>query len=107
MCQEQLVELQKDIKEIEATGIRVVAISYDPADKLAAFARSKKIEFPLLADPDSATIKSYGLLNKDGYAHPGTYLIDKKGIIRKALFLKAYQNRHSNATLIEAASELK
>jgi len=105
----QLVQLQKDIKEIEATGIRVVAISYDPADKLAAFAESNQIEFPLLADPESATIKSYGLLNEkgEGFAHPGTYLIDKKGVIKDALFLDAYQNRHTNAQLIEAASALE
>lgn len=95
------------MKEIEATGTRVVAISYDPADKIAAFAKSSKIEFPLLSDPDSATIKRYGLLNKDGYAHPGTYIIDKEGVIRDALFLEAYQNRHTNAELIQAASELE
>lgn len=95
------------MEAIEATGTKVVAISYDPADKIKEFADANKIAFPLLADPDSATIARFGLLNKDGYAYPGTYLIDTSGVVRDALFLDDYKVRHSTDELIQAASKLK
>jgi peroxiredoxin len=41
----------------------LAAISYDPADILAAFSRQRGITFPLLSDTGSATIRTYGILN--------------------------------------------
>jgi len=40
-----------------------VTISYDSEEKLAAFAQSQGITYPMLSDPDSATITRYGILN--------------------------------------------
>ena len=44
-------------------GLGVAAISYDPPETLAAFARAQQISFPLLSDAGSATIRRYGILN--------------------------------------------
>ena len=95
----------------------MIAISYDPADKLAAYAKSANIQFSLLSDPKSETIRNYGVLHKGaptnvshepfGFAHPGTFLIDKRGIVRETIFLDLYQHRHSNADLIRAATRIK
>jgi len=41
----------------------LAAISYDPPEILAEFARRYSITFPLLSDAGSATIKAYGILN--------------------------------------------
>jgi peroxiredoxin len=64
--------------------------------------------FPLLADPKSETIDAYGIRDPDGkgFALPGTYLVDKDGIVRAKLFLKGYKERHSTEDLIEAAKKL-
>lgn len=48
---------------MEAKGLKLAAISYDPPEILAAFGKQRGITFPLLSDVGSATIKRYGILN--------------------------------------------
>jgi len=55
--------LQGRLTELQAKGLGLAAISYDPVDTLAAFSRQRGITFPLLSDAGSATIKKYGILN--------------------------------------------
>jgi peroxiredoxin len=57
------VQLQSRLKELEAKGLGVAAISYDPPEILSAFSRQRSITFPLLSDAGSATIRRYGILN--------------------------------------------
>lgn len=103
-----MVQLQKDLKRIEAAGTQVIGISYDSVDVLAGFAKKEKIAFPLLSDPDSKVIEAFGILNKDGKGiakgvpHPGTFVIDEKGIIQARLFLNGYKDRHSTEELLKA-----
>jgi peroxiredoxin Q/BCP len=105
--------LQKDLKTLEGAGVAVVAVSYDPVEVLAKFAQKQKITFPLLSDPESKTIKEYGLLNQDakgkteGIPYPGTVLIDKDGVIRAKLFFDGYRERHSAADIVKAAEAIK
>ena len=35
--------------------------------------------------------------------HPGTFLIDQKGVIRAKLFLENFRDRHSTEALVRAA----
>ena len=101
-----LVQLQKDLGAIRATGTEVVGISYDSVETLSKFAKSGGITFPLLSDAGSATIRAYGIEARSGFAHPGTYLVDQDGIVRAALFLENYARRHKNSELIEAAEKI-
>ena len=109
-----MVQLQKDIQEIEATGTQVVGISYDSVDVLKNFADKSEITYLLLSDEDSKTIDAYGIRNKqaeagtrgDGIPHPGTFLVDKKGVVRATWFLDGYIQRHQNKPLIEEAKKL-
>ena len=55
--------MQGRVTELQAKGLGLAAISYDPVDTLAAFSRQRAITFPLLSDPGSETIKRYGILN--------------------------------------------
>jgi peroxiredoxin len=55
--------LQGRVTELQAKGLGLAAISYDPVDTLAAFSRQRGITFPLLSDAGSATIKKYRILN--------------------------------------------
>jgi peroxiredoxin len=57
------VELQSRLKDLQAKGLGVAAISYDPPEILAAFSTQRGITFPLLSDAGSATITRYGILN--------------------------------------------
>lgn len=99
--------------------MKVVGISYDSVDVLKAFAEKQKITFPLLSDAESKTIiayslknpetvgKKYGKIDLDGVPYPGTYLIDKAGIVRAKLFVDGYKERHSADDLVKAAKALK
>ena len=88
----------------------MVAISYDPAETLQKFGEKNKIEFLLLSDPESKTIEAYGIRNKDveagsrldGIPHPGTFVIDKDGVIRAKLFHSGYRERHTPKELVDA-----
>ena len=55
--------MQGRVTELQAKGLGIAAISYDPVETLAAFSRQRGITFPLLSDSGSETIKRYGILN--------------------------------------------
>jgi len=111
--------LQKDLKSIEDSGLKIVGISYDSVEVLKEFADKEKITFPLLSDPESRTIIAYSIRNKemagkkfgnvnlDGVPYPGTFLVDADGMIQAKLFVEGYKARHSVEELIEAAETLK
>ena len=73
---------------------------------LKSFADRRKIEFPLLADPDSKILRDYGVLNVEatgqymGMARPGYFFIDPKGIIREKFFEAKYRQRSSGNNII-------
>jgi AhpC/TSA family protein/cytochrome c biogenesis DsbD-like protein len=79
----------------------VAAISYDSVEILKSFADRRKIEFPMLADPESQTIRAYDVLNAEaggqykGMARPGYFFIDTKGVIREKFFETKYRQRFS------------
>ena len=108
-----MVQLQKDLKKIEAAGVQVVGISYDAVDVLAKFTEKKDIAFPLLSDPDSKTIIAYGLLNNEakgkqaGIPYPGTYVLDKDGVVRAKLFREGPLARHTTDELVKASQDVK
>jgi len=86
------VQLQNAKARFEAQGIKLAAISYDSPAILKDFAERHKIEFPLLADPDSTLIHSFNVLNakakgmNKGMAHPGFFYIDASGVVREMYF---------------------
>ncbi len=73
---------------------------------MKSFADRKKIEFPMLADPDSKTIRAYEVLNAEatgqfkGMARPGYFFIDPKGTIREKFFEVKYRQRFSGNNII-------
>jgi hypothetical protein len=102
------VELQGQSEELKRRGIGLAAISYDPPTTLKAFSAAHKITFPLIADDGSAIIKQYGLLNTTmkpgtrtyGVPFPGTFMLDRKGVVRTRYFEDAYQERITSASIL-------
>lgn len=95
------------MKSLEEVDVQVVGVSFDSVDVLKKFSDSYKVTFPILSDPGSRTIKAYGLHFQRGLPHPGTLLIDRKGVVRAKLFEEGYRKRHKPAELIAAAKKLK
>jgi peroxiredoxin len=90
------------LKAIQAKGAELVAVSYDDVSILKGFADGNEITFPLLSDQVSAIIKAYGIYHQDGLPHPGTFVIDREGIVRATLFIEGYRERHSVDELLHA-----
>jgi peroxiredoxin len=54
--------LQEAREEFRRQGLGLAAISYDSEAILWDFSERRKIQYPLLADPNSDIIRSYGVL---------------------------------------------
>jgi DsbC/DsbD-like thiol-disulfide interchange protein len=75
---------------------------------LKSFADRKQITFPMLSDPGSKTIRSYGLLNETvdkssptfGIPYPGTYILDARGIIVSKYFEDDYKERETVSSIM-------
>jgi hypothetical protein len=86
----------------------LAAISYDPVSTLADFSARRGITFPLLSDPGSETIKRYGILNTTidpknelyGYPFPGTFIVDRRGIVTSRVFEPLYQERSTISSVL-------
>ena len=93
------MELQNEKQRFEGQGVKLAAISYDSPAILKDFAERHKIDYPLLADPDSKIITRYGVLNaqatgmRKGIARPGYFYIDASGTIREKYFEAKYTDR--------------
>ena len=103
------MELQGRLSEIRRAGWGLAAISYDPVRVLAEFSQRRGIAYPLLADVGSAVIKQYGILNTTipptnqqayGVPFPGTFIVDRRGIVTSRVFESAYQERDTIASVM-------
>ncbi len=83
------------MKNFDAAGIAVYALSYDDADALRDFRDAHGITYTLLSDPGSDVIRSFGILNtlidQDdhpwyGIPYPGTYVVNPQGEITHKFF---------------------
>jgi peroxiredoxin Q/BCP len=61
----------------------VVGISTDKLDAQQQFTEKEKLNFPLYADAEQKAAKTFGVLGPAGFAQRVTFVIDKKGIVRK------------------------
>jgi peroxiredoxin len=105
-CKGQLIQLQAAKENFEKQGIKLAGISYDSVEILKYFSDRKKIDFPLLSDPDSKIIRMYQVLNSEavgpnaGMARQGYFFIDTEGMIREKFFEAKYRERLTGNTLL-------
>ena len=105
-CKGQLIQLQAAKERFEKQGIKLAGISYDSVEILKYFADRRKIDFPLLSDPDSKIIRMYQVLNSEatgpnaGMARPGYFYIDTEGMIREKFFEAKYRERLTGNTVL-------
>ncbi len=69
--------------EILSTDSVLFAISIDTVDAQKKFVDEYEIPYPHLSDTSKDTCKKYAGLNIAGLAKRSTFVVDKKGIIRK------------------------
>ncbi|MCB5275453.1 putative peroxiredoxin [Arthrobacter sp. SO5] len=59
-CTKQACDFRDSLASLKASGYDVLGISPDPVGKLAAFAATEGLTFPLLSDADHAVAEAYG-----------------------------------------------
>lgn len=111
------MELQQVLPRLEAAGIALFAVSYDPVTTLRAFADKHGIAFPLLSDDGSRVMRRLGLINErvqEDHAaygikpdprhanlpYPGVFALDGAGTIMGRRFHESYRERDGGATLL-------
>ena len=114
-CKRQLVQLQEHQPFFTASGIGLVAISYDSPEAQADFAQRFDISLPLLSDNNALSFRTLGILNESyqpgdseyGVPHPGMIIVDDDNKVVGKLFLKDFGQRvDSAAALAYARREL-
>ena len=92
-CTKQACDFRDSLASLEAAGFAVVGLSPDKPEKLAKFREKEALTFPLLSDPDKATLEAYGAYGEKklyGKTVVGvirsTFVIDAKGRIEVAQY---------------------
>jgi peroxiredoxin len=82
VCGDQMTLYNEILKEFHDLGAELIGISVDGAWCHAAFARDRKLHFPLLADfePKGDVARRYGVYrDKDGVSERALFVIDADG----------------------------
>ena len=85
VCGDQMVLYNEILPEFRKFGAEMIGISVDGAWCHAAFAASRRLHFPLLADfePKGAVARAYGAYRHvDGTSERALFVIDGDGIVR-------------------------
>jgi hypothetical protein len=100
--------LQSQKKSIEASGFGLAVITYDSPATLSHFAARMGIQYPMLSDQGSKTIRAFNILNESipvdnpfhGVPHPGTYVVNRNGIVQSKYFEQDYRERYTAAAIL-------
>ena len=84
-CSQQLDLYQQELAEFRARGAELVGISVDSLYSHRAWAATRGISFPLLADfhPKGEVVRRYSVWREqEGYSDRALYVVDGDGVIR-------------------------
>ena len=85
VCTGELTAIRDEVSSLQDDETQVLAVSCDTVASLRVFAEREGFDYPLLSDfwPHGAVATAYGVFNeKLGAAERGTFIIDKRGVIR-------------------------
>jgi peroxiredoxin Q/BCP len=97
-------DLNKEFAKLDTV---VLGISTDDLKAQKQFTDKESLNFPLFADADKKITQAYGVLNeKRGMANRSTFIIDKKGIVRK-IYASANADKNPDEVLDWIKENLK
>lgn len=89
VCPTELISFQERLQDFQKLGVTLLGCSIDSHFTHRAWLETplnkggiEGVQYGLLSDIGGKIAKSYGVLNEDGVALRGLFLIDQKGIIR-------------------------
>jgi peroxiredoxin Q/BCP len=92
-CTTQACDFRDSLDSLAVSGVTVLGVSPDKPDKLAKFRDRDGLTFPLLSDPEHATLEAYGAYGeKTMYGKKvtgvirSTFVVDEDGAIEIAQY---------------------
>ncbi len=85
VCADQLVVYNEVLPEMKKRDAQVLGVSVDGAWCHAAFAKDRRLRFPLLADfePKGEVARRYGVYRlPDGTSERALFVLDGEGVVR-------------------------
>jgi peroxiredoxin 2/4 len=89
VCPSEILAFNNRVDEFRSRGAEVIAVSVDSHFTHAAWRNTPvdkggigEIKFPMVADLTKQIARDYDVLVNDSVAFRGTFMIDKKGIVR-------------------------
>ncbi len=85
VCTGELRALRDELPKFVNDDVQLLAVSTDSIHTLRVYAEQEDIEYPLLSDfwPHGEASRAYGVFDEDkGCAVRGTFVIDKRGVVR-------------------------
>lgn len=102
VCSDQMSLYQEVLPEFERFDAELLGISVDGVWSHLAFAKDRKLHFPLLADfePKGAVAKSYGVYAfHEGTSERALFVIDRDGVVSWSYLSPAGVNPGANGIL--------
>jgi peroxiredoxin (alkyl hydroperoxide reductase subunit C) len=92
VCPSEIIAFDNRIDEFKSRNCEVIGVSVDSVNAHLAWKNTPhekggigQIKFPLVGDLSKNIARSYGVLFNDEIAFRGTFIIDKKGVVRASL----------------------
>lgn len=105
-CTEQACAFSDHSREIALLGAAIIGISPDDNESHRKFAATHRLQFPLGSDENRRVTRLYGALRFGIWQLRITYVIDKRGIIRKTIHHEFLIGKHWQS-VITALRELE
>ncbi len=105
--------IQQNIEQLNAQGIRPVAISVDTPEASRNLAQQQGYTFPILSDPNVEAIRRYDLVHagagEGGHdiSRPAEFLIDTTGTVRWVHLTENYWVRARPEQVLDVSKLLK
>ena len=82
VCTRQFCSYRDAADRLDDLDATVWGISPQPVESHERFAQQYGLTVPLLADPDRAVIRAYGVLGPAGLVRRSIFIVDPEGIVR-------------------------
>ncbi|MDX2096121.1 MAG: peroxiredoxin [Alphaproteobacteria bacterium] len=106
VCPSEIIAFDNRVDEFKKRGAEIIGISVDSQYTHYAWKNTPvdkggigNIRFPLVADLTKSIARAYDVLTGDAVAFRGTFLIDKKGMVRHQLVNDLPLGRNVDETL--------
>jgi thioredoxin-dependent peroxiredoxin len=99
LCTEEACAFRDSYEVFKDAGAEIIGVSSDSVQSHRQFAQEHQLPFILLSDVDGAIRKRFGVPPAFGLPGRVTYIIDRKGIVRRIFFSQFTSKRHVDEAL--------